>query len=197
MNRPFARASVASARSAPARRSPSPANAAVPRSRLTTNTAGDAPGPARPAQECHRDRDQQDGLGDLDDEDGAHLGREQAAPGQRRSAEALEDAVVALIRGRDPEVDEAGRDDRKSESAREEEVDRAFRTRLEDPGGREEEQHDDRDHDRHQDVLAAAGGQPELDRRLSRGRGGERRRSAHQVVPSAAVPSRPAATRSR
>ena len=69
--------------------------------------SADAPGPGRPAEDDDGDATQQDDLADLDDEDGDHLGREQPAPGQRRPAEALEDAVVPLVGGRDAEVDEA------------------------------------------------------------------------------------------
>ena len=69
MNRPLASASVASARSAPAMSRPRPANASVPSSIATTNTAGDAPGPARQPSDDGRDGDEQDDLRDLDDQD--------------------------------------------------------------------------------------------------------------------------------
>ena len=83
---------------------------------------------------------------------------------QRRAAEPLEDAVVPLVRGRDPEVDQARRDDRQGQRTRQQEVDRRAGARREDADRGEEEQDDDRDDDRDQHVLAAPRGQPQLHR---------------------------------
>ena len=62
--------------------------------------------------------DEEHDLEDLDDEDRADLGRQQAATRQRRAAEPLEDAVTALVGGGDPEVDEARGDDRQGQRPR-------------------------------------------------------------------------------
>ena len=138
--------------------------------------------PRTPAEDRGRDRHEQDDLHDLDDEDGQHLGRQQAGARQRRAAEPLQHAVVALVGGRDPEVDQAGRDDRQREGPRQEEVDRDATPRRQDRDGGEEQQDDDRDDDRDQDVLAAPRGQPQLHPGLGEGRGGQGRRAAHAHV---------------
>ena len=103
MNRPFARASVASARSAPARSSPSPPNAIVPSRRASTNSPGEASGPGRQPRTAGRDRHEQDDLPDLHHEDGQHLGRQQAAhasAASRRAASGPRSCVRRRSRSR-------------------------------------------------------------------------------------------------
>ena len=110
---------VASARRAPAISRPSPANASVPEQEPDDEQRpARRPVPGRQPRTRDGDRDEQDDLADLDDEDRGHLRGEQTGPGQRRAAEPLEDAVVALVGGRDAEVDQARRDDREREASR-------------------------------------------------------------------------------
>ena len=143
-----------------------------------------------PAEDRSGDRDQQHDLPDLDGQDGQHLGREQPAARQRRATEPLEDPVVALVGGRDAEVDEAGRDDRQRQGPGQEEVDRWPGPRRQDRNRGEEEQDDDGDDDRDQDVLAATRGQPQLHPGLCGGRRGKRCRLAHPPPRRPAGPER-------
>ena len=184
MNRPFARASVASARSAPASSKPEPGEGERAEQERRHEEERRRAGSRTPAEHRDGDRDEQDDLPDLDHEDRAHLGDQQAAARQRRAAEPLEDPVVALVGGRDPEVDEARRDDRQRERSRQQEVDRSTGAGRQDADRGEEEQDDDRDDERDQDVLAAAGGQPELHRGLGERRRGRRCRPAHASTPA-------------
>ena len=156
----------------------------MPSRSAISSRAGAAPaGSVQPSAD-DRDRDEQDDLRDLDDEDGQHLRREQVATGQRRAAEPLEDAVVPFVGRRDPEVDQAGGDDREGQGSRKQEVDGPSGTGRQDARRGEEEQHDRRDDDRDQDVLAPARGEAELGRGLGEGRGDRRGRTAHGVLPS-------------
>ncbi len=166
MNRPLARASVASARSAPGEQEAETGERERPEDERPDERDRRSARLRSPAEDEGRDRDEQDDLPDLDGEDGRHLGDEQVAPGQRRATEPLEDPVVPLVGGRDPEVDEARRHDRQGQCARQQEVHRCPAAGRQDADAGEEEQDDDRDDDRDQDVLAASGGQPQLHRGL-------------------------------
>ena len=129
MNRPLARARVASARSAPAMSRPRPANASVPSRRPPRRRP--ARRPARVASRGRRRRSRPAARPGRPRRRGRrHLRGQQARPGQRRAAEPLEDAVVPLVGGRDPEVDEACRDDRERERAGQQEVDRPAGRRV-------------------------------------------------------------------
>ena len=74
--------------------------------------------PAVQPRTQRRDRDEQRDLDGLDDEDGRDQSRDdQLGPAERRPAEPLQDAVRAVVGGRDPEADEARRDDPRARSS--------------------------------------------------------------------------------
>ena len=100
-NRPLATARVASARSVPARSSPRPANAPVPSRTAAINSTGFGRPEWRPAEEPGSDRQQERYLQYLERNDRAELRRDQLAAGKRCATEALEHAVVPLVRGGD------------------------------------------------------------------------------------------------
>jgi hypothetical protein len=58
-----------------------------------------------PAEERRRHQHQQGNLPALDDQHRQHLGNQQPAAGERRAAQSLEHAVLALEGGRDAEAD--------------------------------------------------------------------------------------------
>ena len=162
MNSPFARASVASARSAPGHEQAEAREGERAEEHRHDEHDGRRAGPGSPAEDQGRDGDEQDDLRHLHGEDRRHLGGEEVGARQGRAAEPLEDAVVPLVCGRDAEVDQARRDDRQGERARQQEVDRRALARRQDADRGEEEQDDDGDDDRDQHVLAAPSGQPQL-----------------------------------
>ena len=112
------------------------------------------------------------------------LRREQPGPRERRAAEPLQHAVVALVAGRDPEVDEAGGHDGQRQRARDEERERVAGDPADQVHRCEEDEHDGRDDRGHQHVLAAPRGQPQLHRHLGEGRAGRGRGGrAHDAAP--------------
>ena len=162
-NSALAAARLASARSVPAISMPMPANATVPTSsrRIASTTRPLVLQPsARPVPTMTI------AWHDLDDEHGQRLRREQPAARQRRRAEALQHAVAPFVAGRDPEAHHRRRHHREREHAGHEEVDRVL-DRVDRVDLREEHQDPDRDHERHDQALAAADREQELDARLT------------------------------
>jgi hypothetical protein len=81
--------------------------------------------PGMPAEDGDREPDEEDRLDRLDHHDRPDLRDEELAARQRRSTQPPEDPVGALEAGRDPQVDQPGRDDRSREDRWEDRVDRA------------------------------------------------------------------------
>ena len=119
-NRTFASASIVSARSSPGEQQPE----AGERERSRAGPRRPRGPTRRPAGACQPsaergDRDEQRDLDGLDDEDGRRSSRAtSSAAAERRAAEALQDAVGAVVGGRDPEADEARRDRSRTRSSR-------------------------------------------------------------------------------
>ena len=89
------------------------------------------------------------------------LRRDEPRSTERRSTEPLEDPVAALVRRRDPQVDQPARDDRDGKDAGQQRADGAGASTNEP----EEQQHGDGHADHREEVLAAPRGQPGLDTR--------------------------------
>ena len=77
-----------------------------------------------PAQHGRRDRDEQDHLRDLHDQDGQHLGRDEAAPGHGRTTQPFQHPILPFVGRGDAKIHEACRDDGQGHGPGQEEVDR-------------------------------------------------------------------------
>ena len=120
--------------------------------------------PAPPAEQQRRGADEQRHLDGLDDEHGQDLGGDQLRPRQGRSTEPLQDAVGPVVCRRDPEADEARRDDRERDRPRQEEVHRPAGVDRNDGDRAEEQQHDDRQDGGRDEGLAATKREAQLHR---------------------------------
>ena len=124
-NRTFARARTVSGPERPGEeqaeaRERRPCRAGPP----TTRSQRRAAAARRPAEDEDRRRDEQGDLDRLDDQHGQQPGDDQLGTAERRPAEPLQDPVRAVVGGRDPEADEARRDDPERDRAGQEEVHR-------------------------------------------------------------------------
>ena len=173
----MATASVASARSTPARNSPRAAKASVPRTttssaepRATASWTGSQPSASPTAPTTSE-------LEHLDQEQGADLAEQQARARERGGAEPLDHAVAALEAGGDGQRGERRRHHRQREHAGREDVDRRVRERQAHVlrPGHGADQHDHGDHHREQELFAVAQQQPRLHAGLRDHLPGERR----------------------
>ena len=106
---------------------PAPRRSRAPRTvAMTSRPATSRTRVASPARRPRRPAEPTTWIAD-DDPDRDDLGRDQPVPPERRPAEPLEDAVGALVRRGDAQVDQAGGHDGQGETARQQRVDRRIR----------------------------------------------------------------------